>query len=205
MVAQLEPFVDFDPDYVRAQFAAAQDYYRQSGQDPRPWSFGEIYNSMTGVYGLGGRTVRTPGEYRRTDPITQRPTRKPLKDTHEYVHPSVRSRRELDGPGVQDRGSYDPPARLQAACHRRPPGRRQAPGHVGEPQQAQGPAAANPKREPAVGDGAEAAALQRPRLRLPARRAPPDSAAPPEPRRGRAARRRGGVKGGASSDLERCF
>ena len=110
MIAQLEVFIDFNPDYVREQFAAAQDYYKQSGQGPRPWSFGEIYNSMTGIYGLGGRAVRTPGMYKRTDPLTQRATGKSLRDTYEYIHPSARSRRELDGPGVQDRGSYDPPA-----------------------------------------------------------------------------------------------
>ena len=41
------------------------------------------------------------------DQETGEPTGKPLRDTHEYVHPSVRSRIVLRGPGVEDEGEYD--------------------------------------------------------------------------------------------------
>ena len=62
--------------------------------------------SLTGVYSIAGKTIRTPGSYTRMDPATGRPTRKALRNTNEYIHPSVRSRICLDGPGTQDRGLY---------------------------------------------------------------------------------------------------
>jgi len=71
---------------------------------------GEIYRSNIGVYLLDGTITRTPGEYYRVDCETGRETSKPLRQTNEYVHPSARSRIELDGPGVQDHGYYDPKA-----------------------------------------------------------------------------------------------
>ena len=37
-------------------------------------------------------------------------TRRPLRDTCEYVHASVRTRFVLRGPGKDDRGDYEPPA-----------------------------------------------------------------------------------------------
>ncbi len=40
MIAQLEPFIDFDQEFVRQQFNLNQEYYEQSGQEPRQWSFG---------------------------------------------------------------------------------------------------------------------------------------------------------------------
>lgn len=55
---------------------------------------------------LGGRTKRTPGEYYRVDPETGRETTTPLRDTREYVHPSVRTRLQLHGPGVEDDSEY---------------------------------------------------------------------------------------------------
>ena len=63
--------------------------------------------SMTGIYSLAGKTIRTPGSYMRVDPETGRPTRKALRNTFEYIHPCVRSRFYLDGPGVEDQGLYD--------------------------------------------------------------------------------------------------
>ena len=71
---------------------------------------GELYTSFTGIYILGGSARRTPGAYYRIDPTNGRSTSKPLRETHEYIHPSVRSRICLDGPGVKDRGYYEPKA-----------------------------------------------------------------------------------------------
>ena len=68
---------------------------------------GEIYRSNIGVYMLDGTVTRTPGDYYRVNPETGRETSKPLRQTNEYVHPSARSRIELDGPGIQDQGYYD--------------------------------------------------------------------------------------------------
>lgn len=47
------------------------------------------------------------GLYCQVDPETGKSTGKLLRDTHEYVHPSTRSRIVLRGPGVDDEGKYD--------------------------------------------------------------------------------------------------
>lgn len=59
------------------------------------------------MYALAGGTTRTPGRYYTIDPETGRETLQPLSDTHEYIHPSVRSRFVLQGPGVDDKGIYE--------------------------------------------------------------------------------------------------
>lgn len=107
MISQLEPYIDFDSEYIREQYEDNREYYLETGQKPRPWSFGEIFNAVTGVYVFAGKADRTPGEYTRMDPSTGEPTSKTLRNTHEYVHPSARSRIYLNGPGLQDKGTYD--------------------------------------------------------------------------------------------------
>ncbi|KAL8826278.1 MAG: hypothetical protein Q9170_007466 [Blastenia crenularia] len=107
MISQLEPFIDFDPDYILDCYDETRMHYKETGQKPRPWSFGKIYNTLTGIYVLDGSTTRTPGMYFRVDPTTGRATSKPLRQTNEYIHPSARTRLELDGPGKDDRGDYE--------------------------------------------------------------------------------------------------
>lgn len=107
MMSQIEPFLDMDIDYLFQQRDANDEYYEKHEKKIRPWSFGKIYNSLTGIYALGGALTRTPGRYFVIDPNTGRETDEPLQDTHEYVHASVRSRIKLGGPGVDDRGRYD--------------------------------------------------------------------------------------------------
>jgi uncharacterized protein (DUF2235 family) len=110
MMSRLEQFLDFRPEFMIQQYEMNRAYYKQTGQKPRWWSFGEIYNSLKGVYSITGSKVRTPGNYYRTDPKTGLPTKKKLKNTNEYIHASVRSRMGLRGPGYADKGEYDPPA-----------------------------------------------------------------------------------------------
>lgn len=69
---------------------------------------GKIYNSMTGIEIIAGSKVRTPGQYRVIDPITGKTTPEKLCDTQEFVHASVRIRKELGGRGTEDKGSYNP-------------------------------------------------------------------------------------------------
>ncbi|MCJ1449824.1 hypothetical protein MMC28_000152 [Mycoblastus sanguinarius] len=107
MISQVEPFLDFEECYVLDQYDETEDYYKSAGQKPRPWSFGKIYRSMTGLYALDGKLTRTPGSYFKVDPDTGKSTGKPLRDTMEYIHPSARSRIVLRGPGVEDDGRYD--------------------------------------------------------------------------------------------------
>jgi hypothetical protein len=106
MMANVEPFLDFNKDYILEQYDEAEEHYEKTDQKPRPWSFGEIYRSMTGIYILGGRTTRTPGMYCRVDPDTGETTGRPLRQTNEYIHPSARSRTIRKGPGPEDEGTY---------------------------------------------------------------------------------------------------
>lgn len=110
MVSQLRDFLDIDLDYILDEQEKTEDYYEKVNERPRPWSFGKIYNSMSGLFALGGERHRTPGRYFVIDPTTGRETDEPLRDTHEYVHPSVRVRIKLEGPGYDDHGIYKPRA-----------------------------------------------------------------------------------------------
>lgn len=107
MMSQLSPFLDFNNDYLLDQMELTDVYYEDTGQKIRPWSFGKIFDGMAGFYALGGSAVRKPGRYTVIDPATGRETREPLRDTHEYVHASVRARVKLGGPGLNDVGRYD--------------------------------------------------------------------------------------------------
>ncbi|KAF2396115.1 hypothetical protein EJ06DRAFT_243851 [Trichodelitschia bisporula] len=107
MLSQIAPFLDIQTGYIRDQAIDNHQYYLTTGRKPRPWGFGKITNSMKGVYAIGGGTARHPGEYYAVDKdghISDRP----LRDTHEYVHASVRVRMVCRGPGVDDNGPYDP-------------------------------------------------------------------------------------------------
>jgi uncharacterized protein (DUF2235 family) len=57
MMSQLGPFLDMRDEYLFEQDEENDRYYRNEGQELRPWSFGEVYNSSTGLYGLGGGSV----------------------------------------------------------------------------------------------------------------------------------------------------
>ncbi|KAJ4985658.1 hypothetical protein SVAN01_08833 [Stagonosporopsis vannaccii] len=107
MMSQLEPFLEMREEYLFEQDALNEGFYKEVGQGIRPWSFGKIYNELKGVMAAGGRTVRTPGQYHAVDPHTGRTTDRPLRQTNEYIHPSVRTRFRLQGPGQMDRGDYE--------------------------------------------------------------------------------------------------
>ena len=126
-MSQVQPFIDFDVDYILDQYDQTEEHYKETDQKVRPWSFGaltlsrtqvaeinnmigKIYRSMIGVYVLGGKTTRTPGGYYRVDPDTGRQIPKMLRETNEYIHPSARSRIRLEGPGTEDEGIYECPA-----------------------------------------------------------------------------------------------
>ncbi|KAF2007022.1 hypothetical protein P154DRAFT_180955 [Amniculicola lignicola CBS 123094] len=106
MMDQLQPFLDMRSEYLFEQEDENEKYYRRNREDIRPWSFGKIFNSMSGIYAFGGGTFRTPGHYHAVDPETGRTTTRKLQNTNEYIHPSARARIRLDGPGVDDRGLY---------------------------------------------------------------------------------------------------
>ena len=110
MISKLEPFIDFNPNYIQSVYDSNRAYYKSTGQKPRWWSFGELHNSLStlnGAYRLAGTATRTPGAYYRVDPMSGRPTDKRLKNTYEYIHASARARTGLNGPGTNDVGVYD--------------------------------------------------------------------------------------------------
>ncbi|CAJ2508752.1 Uu.00g137780.m01.CDS01 [Anthostomella pinea] len=107
MMAQCQPFIDFDIDYLLDQWEDAEDFYEKHDQKPRPWSFGRIWDGMAGIYAVGGTKIRDPGRYCVVDPTNGKQTGEPLLNTHEYIHSSVRSRIRLGGPGINDKGPYE--------------------------------------------------------------------------------------------------
>lgn len=40
MMSQVQPFIDFDVDYILDQYDETEKYYKDTGQKVRPWSFG---------------------------------------------------------------------------------------------------------------------------------------------------------------------
>ncbi|KAF2843357.1 hypothetical protein M501DRAFT_925408 [Patellaria atrata CBS 101060] len=110
MMSQLAPLLSLNYDYILREESSNAAYYRSTRQKIRPWSFGRIYDSLSGLYNLGGGTARTPGTYYATDPRDLNPTERPLRNTCEYIHPSVRTRLRLGGPGMEDEGVYGPEA-----------------------------------------------------------------------------------------------
>ncbi|KAI9824223.1 MAG: hypothetical protein M1832_002030 [Thelocarpon impressellum] len=103
MMSELAPFLTFSRSYFSRQVRLNRQYYVETGQDVRPWSFGEIYDSMKGIYVVASTEVRTPGEYN----TYSRHLEIPIYETNEFVHASARARIGLRGPGVEDEGTYD--------------------------------------------------------------------------------------------------
>ncbi|KAL8873634.1 MAG: hypothetical protein Q9174_000935 [Haloplaca sp. 1 TL-2023] len=108
MIAQLFPFLDFDPNYIDAQRRLTMDYYKEKGLPIRSWGLGKIYNSMAGIERIAGKQIRTPGHYSTVESENGKKTKEPLRNTMEYIHSSVRVRRVLGGPGPEDKGLYVP-------------------------------------------------------------------------------------------------
>ena len=61
---------------------------------------------MTPLFVILGSQRRTPHEYRAVDRLTHQ-SKQCLRNTHEYVHSSVRIRMGLHGYGYNDKGNYD--------------------------------------------------------------------------------------------------
>ncbi len=81
--------------------------HEKMGKPIREWGAGKIHDSMSWFYRLGGSKTRTPGDYFETDSKTQKPTKRRLENTNEYIHSSVRIRMGRQGLGYNDKGKYD--------------------------------------------------------------------------------------------------
>lgn len=108
MITQLSPHLSFDKSYIPAQRAQNQEFYGTKNVPVRSWAMGLIQRSDEGFLNtMTGRTVRTPGEYHPTDPMTGKAKPKKMQKTCEFVHPSVRYRIEQKGAGLaSDDGDY---------------------------------------------------------------------------------------------------
>lgn len=76
----------------------------------RPWGLGAISKNSSLLYWLSGTTERTPGLYRKTDPITGRDKAQFLQDTNERIHSSVRVRLACKGLGLNDKAIWTSPS-----------------------------------------------------------------------------------------------
>jgi len=114
MIGKLEArsLVAFEPDFVieMRELSALSIAGGVSQTATRDWSLGKIYDSMSGIFRLAPRAVRTPGRNCVTDPDTDVMTEELLLGTGEMVHPSVRVRMALGGAGVGDDPVYEPAA-----------------------------------------------------------------------------------------------
>lgn len=118
MITQLSHHVSFDKKYVPVQRKQNEAYYATVDVPVASWAMGQIQRSDGGALNTAtGRTTRTPGEYHPTDPDTGKDIKRPMRKTHEFIHPSVRYRIDQKGPGLAEnakdhvgKGVYDPPA-----------------------------------------------------------------------------------------------
>ena len=136
MVSQLDPFIEFEHDYVwrQVRLGIEQDEKKASASGavpptPRLWGNGKIHNSMSFFFRLGGSKIRTPMEYREPKRASEHGTlwwiikrcayhltlhlggrekvTPRLRHTNETIHSSVRIRMGKNGLGYDDKGRYD--------------------------------------------------------------------------------------------------
>ena len=112
MLEQLSPLLSFEPGFVLSQQTAnVAALGKANAAAAAPWGLGTIYNNTRGVINMiTGIMKRTPGAYFRTDPDTGAQTNTRLRDTREFIHPSVRVRMVMNGKGPGDKGTYVPPS-----------------------------------------------------------------------------------------------
>lgn len=102
---ELKDWIEFDEEYLNTQQNLNVAWYKDH-PPARGWSLGTIYNSFTFPQSLAGRIVRTPGRYRVTNQLTGvQKTGVLMKDTHEFIHASVRARMDLGGAAPEPKPS----------------------------------------------------------------------------------------------------
>ncbi|KAF7189195.1 hypothetical protein HII31_09617 [Pseudocercospora fuligena] len=106
-------WIRFDDDYLDTCFKHNKQYYSALAQkNPseseayQGWSMGKVYDSNTFPQSLTGAKLRTPGRYQKTDYESGKYTGKPLENTCEYIHASVRARMDLAGRCVEPKEWY---------------------------------------------------------------------------------------------------
>ena len=100
MMSNLEPFIDFDPKYVRKQHAKNQEYLRKEAvpETGFKWAASQLRNTAKGLRALLGIVPRQPGRYHVVDKKTLKVLHeRPLQNTNERIHIAVRSRGVTEG------------------------------------------------------------------------------------------------------------
>ncbi|KAF2768493.1 hypothetical protein EJ03DRAFT_352209 [Teratosphaeria nubilosa] len=114
MMSNLAPFLKFDADFVRRQYEQNQARLEKQSvaQAALKWAAGQLKNTSSGLRGLLGVTVRTPGRYHVLNKKSLTVTEgDPLQDTNEHIHVSARSREITGGLNEKDRlVAYKPKA-----------------------------------------------------------------------------------------------
>ncbi|EME47033.1 hypothetical protein DOTSEDRAFT_165775 [Dothistroma septosporum NZE10] len=95
MMEQLSKHLEFYRPYLGYQITQNQKFYedKNTPQKGRGWGLGLIQDNSTGFLNMiQGTASRTPGEYHLTDPDTGNDLPERLRNTCEFIHPSVRYR-----------------------------------------------------------------------------------------------------------------
>lgn len=108
-MSKFDDFLAFDPNYLESQV----QQQKERGVAQRRWGCGEIHNSNTGFWLVGGATTRTPDRYHRTDYETGMYKKQKLLDTREMVHASVRARLRHGGGGPNGESKYHTPFTIE--------------------------------------------------------------------------------------------
>lgn len=109
MTSQLKDILEFDESHLRFAQTLNKKYYKDNSLDGPQWAMGYISESYKAYYLLDGSSARTPLQYHQTDPITGK-SKNRLRNTNEFIHPSVRVRQARHGTGPDGKGLYKPPA-----------------------------------------------------------------------------------------------
>jgi len=122
MIAQLSrnKLLSFDPTYMAWQKKLNAEFLANSTpRIDRPWGCGKVYSTAGFADYITGTALRTPGSYRAKNPMTGAESHV-LRNTHEFIHPCVRTRVALGGLGTNDTPTYNNPWSL-AGWDRVPP------------------------------------------------------------------------------------
>jgi len=109
--------LSWDLKYLHDQCATGQAWYVDRGRGW--WGLGRIVKSTFGPWPLSAvyTKSRTPMEYTEPDFQSEKRTSRPLKNTNELIHASVRTRVRLNGTGFGDTAPYKPDALANWTLH----------------------------------------------------------------------------------------
>lgn len=94
-------WIEFHEEYLNRAYSQNCEWYRKN-LPVRSWGTGSITKSLNFPESIAGAITRTPGRYHATDGKTRANRGDLLRDTHEYIHASVRARIDLGGLAPED-------------------------------------------------------------------------------------------------------